>query len=543
MKRRNLFRNGSLWIIPGAILCSTWPCIQVHAARAAKISQEEWEKIAGSKLNDTYSILKGDTLGEISKKLFGDPKYWKKIWQINAEKIANPNRLDPGITIAFNSSKPGSDLLEPPTASDAPAAGLKNKEPPLPKVKKPKPRSTEWKTLPPQIWEKSEVRLDPPVEIDPLGIDKKNIAKRNRFTGINLNVSLSTDKIPYLGKITAGPETEYFSATDTIFIHGEDNLQVGEIYAVTEDPALLKPLHSDRSTYIYNIVGRVKILGVREGIYIASMLSGEELVHRNQYLIPNPPHVPQLAAEAGHAPLKGRVIFKPFDGASVLTQHSHVIIDLGAKDGIKPGMFFRTFEHEDRLDGKRITRADFIVQAEMQVIQVSSNFCEVLITHSNFTLVEFTPAVLVTDLNTLRKHAGFDLKPMNQDEVEDLEHLESPDVAAPKEEVELKELESIKDLPPALELPSTEPNPSPTPTDKTEAPAPDPSATNPTPDPSTITPAPNAADTTLPASDTPPTSSAPAVSDSVESVAPPPPPAENGSSAAPTPTEEAPTLN
>src|SRR5687767_2308396 len=113
------------------------------------------------------------------------------------------------------------------------------------------------------------------------------------------------------------------------------------------------------------------------------MVSGEELVHRNQYLIPNPPHVPELLAEPGPSPLKGQVIFKPFDGATVVTQHSHVIIDLGSKDGIKPGMFFRTFEHDDRYNGQRITRSDFIVQAEMQVIQVSPNFCEALITHSN----------------------------------------------------------------------------------------------------------------------------------------------------------------
>ena len=68
----------------------------------ATISDEEWKKIAESQLEQTYTIAKGDTLYDISKRLFGDPNYWPKIWALNGANIPNPHLIYPSRVLKFS---------------------------------------------------------------------------------------------------------------------------------------------------------------------------------------------------------------------------------------------------------------------------------------------------------------------------------------------------------------------------------------------------------------------------------------------------------
>src|SRR4051794_20218852 len=89
--------------------------VDAQAAKHLKpISDEKWKSIAGSKLTESYSVLKGDTLSGISRQLFGDPKYWPKIWAMNNNQIKNPHRIVPGNLIAFS----------PPTGNSLPEVSI-----------------------------------------------------------------------------------------------------------------------------------------------------------------------------------------------------------------------------------------------------------------------------------------------------------------------------------------------------------------------------------------------------------------------------------
>lgn len=46
-----------------------------------------------------YKVQKDDTLQKISKHFFGTTKKWYKIYQLNKEKIKNPDRIRPGMTL------------------------------------------------------------------------------------------------------------------------------------------------------------------------------------------------------------------------------------------------------------------------------------------------------------------------------------------------------------------------------------------------------------------------------------------------------------
>ena len=73
-----------------------------HIAKLLKpISNQEWNSIAGEKAHENYPIVNGDTLYDISQRLFGDHKYWPKIWSINNGNVTNPHLIFPGNSIAF----------------------------------------------------------------------------------------------------------------------------------------------------------------------------------------------------------------------------------------------------------------------------------------------------------------------------------------------------------------------------------------------------------------------------------------------------------
>lgn len=47
----------------------------------------------------TYTVEKGDSLSAISKRVYGNAKYWKQIFEANRDSIENPDLIYPGQTI------------------------------------------------------------------------------------------------------------------------------------------------------------------------------------------------------------------------------------------------------------------------------------------------------------------------------------------------------------------------------------------------------------------------------------------------------------
>ena len=44
----------------------------------------------------TYTVVAGDSLSKIAKKLYGDANQWKKIFEANRDVIKNPDLIHPG---------------------------------------------------------------------------------------------------------------------------------------------------------------------------------------------------------------------------------------------------------------------------------------------------------------------------------------------------------------------------------------------------------------------------------------------------------------
>jgi nucleoid-associated protein YgaU len=46
----------------------------------------------------TYTVVKGDSLSKIAKRLYGDAQQWRKIFEANKDQIKDPDLIQPGQT-------------------------------------------------------------------------------------------------------------------------------------------------------------------------------------------------------------------------------------------------------------------------------------------------------------------------------------------------------------------------------------------------------------------------------------------------------------
>jgi hypothetical protein len=418
------------------------------------IPNDEWNGLAGPHSTEQYTVSKGDTLYEISKRLFGDAKYWPKVWSLNNNNITNPHKINPGVLIAFSpgtgNSLPAVSLhsgsqqdsfQDTSSATDAPVSLIsKNRK---------KPKSMEWKNLPEgQRWENIEIQI--PKEVDPLGFDTRSkihfVSRSNGYEPIAIP---ATSKIPFLAQIIGSrSEGELLSQGDTVYIRADEKIQIGETYAITREPYILKSSQSERVGYSYPILGKVKILAVRDNLFVGNVVSAKEALFRGNSLIPVPSPIKDMTPIEGPSSIHG-VIMMDHDFSTYTTaQHKEVFIDRGSDDGIKSGMVFRVYEHYDPANSKKLTESDFIIDGDILVLKVSETFSSGLVIYSKIPLIEHSTAILLTDVSDLLKHKDFNEKGVEKrDELNELDQLDSDESLGEKEKRELKQLEKWKGNP------------------------------------------------------------------------------------------------
>lgn len=69
----------------------------------APTSPDIWENASAKQNQNIYIVQKNDTLFTISQTLFGDSKFWPKVWALNKSMILNPHYIYPGMKIYFYS--------------------------------------------------------------------------------------------------------------------------------------------------------------------------------------------------------------------------------------------------------------------------------------------------------------------------------------------------------------------------------------------------------------------------------------------------------
>ena len=206
----------------------------------------------------TYVVRRGDTLSSISKRLFGDSRSWPTLWKLNGDKIPNPNLIRPSSILTFS----------PGTTTRLPSLEVTDSIRTSAAAPKKKKRSQEWRDLPRQSWERIDVVR--PVEVDELGFDLRTRYSFPPVRGLDLPWIAASGEIEELASISsAKDENRILTVNDTVYLRDYDeSLKPGATYAITTEPAVLKESFFSRRGYAYPILGKVKILGMKEDTWI-----------------------------------------------------------------------------------------------------------------------------------------------------------------------------------------------------------------------------------------------------------------------------------
>lgn len=350
------------------------------ASQLKSYSDQDWTAIAGTKTTEKYEIGLGDTLSDISERLFGEANVWPKIWEINNTGILNPHMIEPKMVLTFSSgsgfSLPSLALKSSGTSTvknhyilspdDRPGA-VWDEATPMP--------SREWKNLPKQSWENLQINLPPNIDRD--GFDSKNrIYLRKPATGLDLPYFVACAPVKPLGTIVGTRSITNFvdrGSEVTVRLEGTTPLVTQQRYTLL-DPHPVEIKEMGRTALSYEVVGKITILGLQNGTYVGEIQNIKSPVARGAILVPEITRVSNLKPVAAATAVKGMLQADLRTGTTLTGQNKWVYIDRGTADGADRGMIFRIFQNQDPKTRERLTPGAVFVQGDVQIVQACERF-------------------------------------------------------------------------------------------------------------------------------------------------------------------------
>ena len=428
----------------------TWTAVfLISSAHAAGIDDSHWNEIAGSHINDNYEIQKGDTLWDISKRLFGNPHYWPKIWSLNnsGANITNPHIVDPGQKLAF---KPGTAETLP---SVAPTTQSADASTPAPAPVVAGDHVPEFEKVSQDLWKPLELKIeDKKVDYDEYGIEKEIKIIPQTKLALRVPVIANETTLPYLGEVVGSRrEGVGLSQNEVIFLKSENqDLQVGTTYSVLSDAIYVSESKSDRSGYVYRANGEVKIVGIKDGTYIGIITKGYDVIRRGDRIYPLLPTISEIKPVASIDDIEALVILNPLISTWSTAQYHFVHLDRGLEDGVQVGNIFRIFEYYDPQTKEKLTDSDIMVNADAIVVHATGQFSTALVINSRGVIHGADFGVALKDVSSFdekKKDFGREFgQPGEKKDDAELDELDALDHASDnglgkKEEQEVKELE------------------------------------------------------------------------------------------------------
>lgn len=417
-----------------------------------------------------YTISRGDTLSNIAESLYGNWAKFKDLWKLNQDRISNPDlifpgqrlRLIDGTELELFGDETLSDSIQKSTPlADAPLLAARdgytgignvatgqhrtlfgNNKGQIHRASR-KARSLEWQLLPKQSWE--QFTFQTPPQVDPSGFDRRSKVGIQYKDSIQKTVEVTPDRLAVLGEITAG-RTDYsrFGLGEQVIIRADEELQVGKIYSVTREPQKISSDRDGRTGFVYRLAGKIKIVGVRDQAFVGTIISAVEPIEREFLLVDEV--MPARIAKAIPAPnaLAASLVEDESAYSFNIAPLRMVFLDVGSEDGVRPGMIFRRYQHDDPYTGKKISSQDFLVDAEVEIISVNPKFSAAMVLDGRTPLHRKDQLVALTDIRDLERHLGLQgaLHERTSGNLDELDQMDPAQGIGEQEDRDLQQLEN-----------------------------------------------------------------------------------------------------
>ncbi len=279
---------------------------------------------------EVHTVVKGDTLWDLSQRYLGTPWYWPKVWSYNPE-IANPHWIYPGNLVRF-----GPAGEEVPTQIEV-GSGTAGKN---------GPSSSDDEVSPGEMVSEADLEK---VHVS----GKIGYQPHSNQTHVNQVGFVTSKELDESGHIDSSfSERDMLSAPDTVYLsfknHG--SAKVGDRYVVFKTLAQVDhPITGAHFGFVTQFLGSVKVLTLSDGLVTAVLVDSWDEIRRGDLI---GPYGEQLSKAVSPRPnereLTGFVAASLTPDLWLLGEHHLVVVDRGSADGVQVGNTFTVIRQGDR---------------------------------------------------------------------------------------------------------------------------------------------------------------------------------------------------
>lgn len=268
-------------------------------------------------VENPYTVVKGDTLWDISSRFLRDPWRWPDVWEKNPH-IDNPHWIYPGDKVWFSIGPDGR-----PRLSLTPPKGFTD---PLKVVK-----------LGPKVKYAPAVRDEGALSDAQRRTIRQYLKRRSLITG---------QAYRGLGHLVAERNDHYsIGASDDVLVNFTEPVRPGDVLNIYRTGQLLKDPETDEEMgYLVDNLGTLEVKRPSPQGPVARIIDSFVEIHpgdRLTWVSRADANIP-LHAHAGH-PLQGRVLYI-HENLEEAGSGQVVIVGLGRRDAVAPGLVMNIFQ-------------------------------------------------------------------------------------------------------------------------------------------------------------------------------------------------------
>jgi hypothetical protein len=276
---------------------------------------------------DSYTVVRGDTLWDLSAKFLQDPWSWPRIWSWNPQ-IANPHWIYPGNVLKLEGGAPGApqdaapapladDLLRPPAElADFSRADLDK---------------------PQQFGEGDEVSVSGPNRIGHVPTRAGVLARPDAF--------VTRGELAESGVLDAAFEDKlWLTVGDRTYAKfaAPAPVKPGQTYVLYRTGTEVRhPVSRQHFGYKTVLLGAARVVSVEGPAVTLDVVAASEPIERGALLAPWPERARrEVKPRANRRAVAGVIVAPHADDVSEIGEHHLVFIDKGTRDGVEEGNVF-----------------------------------------------------------------------------------------------------------------------------------------------------------------------------------------------------------
>jgi hypothetical protein len=261
-----------------------------------------------------HTVVRGDTLWDLSQQYLGTPWYWPKVWSYNPE-IANPHWIYPGNRVRFLPS--GEEVpMQVETGETA--------EPTTP-----------------ALTEETGVQATGKIGYTPTGTHR-----------LLLQGFITARELEQAGEIAGSfAETLMLSYPDTVYVRFRNRgaVRVGGEYVIFKTVKRVDhPSKGGTAGYLTHFLGKAKVIAIGPETVTAQITDTWDEIHRGDLIGPaNEDLRLKVAQRPNGRTLDGVVLEMLVPYLTMVGEHQLVLVDRGSGDGIQVGNTFTVVRRQD----------------------------------------------------------------------------------------------------------------------------------------------------------------------------------------------------